>query len=456
MKSNRLITFLLLIGCLTLCHQAIAQTASDSISIFSLIEAVEANTSYRIYTTIDKPFLVKKVETQKPEVEHLQKALTGTNYQITIYQDYIFVLPTAPLETSLPMSWHKDGEADKASSRAVITPVRATSENMVYDIGDKYKPSDKKQITLTGEIIDFKSGQPMVGINVIHRAPWVATVTDMQGRFTLLLQQGHNVLEISGVNIKDTQRQYMLYADGTTHIVLEEEDHLLDEVVITSGKVENVKGLQLGMEKFQPQLLKNIPTAMGEVDVLKMIQTLPGVKTVGEASNGYNVRGGATDQNLLLLNNGTIYNPNHLFGFFSAFNSDMVQDVELYKSSIPAQYGGRISSVLNITGKEASKEKFTGAANIGLVTSKLNLEIPLVKEKMSLLLSGRTTYSNWIMKRLPEKSGYKNGNAGFYDLGATWSYTIDHLNKVNVYGYYSHDRFEFNENEKYAYSKNRS
>ena len=452
MKSNRLITFLLLIGCLTLCHQAIAQTVSDSISIFSLIEAVEANTSYRIYTTIDKPFLVKKAETQKPEVEHLQKALTGTNYQITIYQDYIFVLPTAPLETSLPMSWHKDGEADKASSRAVITPVRATSENMVYDIGDKYKPTDKKQITLTGEIIDFKSGQPMVGINVIHRAPWVATVTDMQGRFTLLLQQGHNVLEISGVNIKDTQRQYMLYADGTTHIVLEEEDHLLDEVVITSGKVENVKGLQLGMEKFQPQLLKNIPTAMGEVDVLKMIQTLPGVKTVGEASNGYNVRGGATDQNLLLLNNGTIYNPNHLFGFFSAFNSDMVQDVELYKSSIPAQYGGRISSVLNITGKEASKEKFTGAANIGLVTSKLNLEIPLVKEKMSLLLSGRTTYSDWIMKRLPEKSGYKNGNAGFYDLGATWSYTIDHLNKVNVYGYYSHDRFEFNENEKYAYS----
>ena len=138
------------------------------------------------------------------------------------------------------------------------------------------------------------------------------------------------------------------------------------------------------------------------------------MKTVGEASSGYNVRGGATDQNLLLLNNGTIYNPNHLFGFFSAFNSDMVQDVELYKSSIPAQYGGRISSVLNITGKEANKEEFTGAANIGLVTSKLNLEIPLIKKKMSLLLSGRTTYSDWIMKKLPEKSGYRDGSAGFY------------------------------------------
>lgn len=451
MKSNRL-TCLLFAGFLMLCGRVAAQTASDSISIFSLIEAVEKNTSCRIFTTIDQPFLVKKTGTLKPGVEHLQRALNGTIYQVTVYQDYIFVLPAAPLETSLPRFWQKNGQAGAESSRAVLTAVRATSENMVYDIGDKYKPSTQKQITLTGEIIDFKTGQPMMGVNVIHRKPWAAAVTDVNGHFTLTLPAGHNVLEISGINIKDTQRQYMLYADGTTHIILEEEDHLLDEVVVTSGRVENVRGLQLGMEKFQPKLLKNIPTAMGEVDVLKMIQTLPGVKTVGEASSGYNVRGGATDQNLLLLNNGTIYNPNHLFGFFSAFNSDMVQDVELYKSSIPAQYGGRISSVLNITGKEASKEEFTGAANIGLVTSKLNLEIPIVKEKMSLLLSGRTTYSDWIMKKLPEKSGYKDGNAGFYDLGATWSYTIDPFNKVNVYGYYSHDRFEFNENEKYAYS----
>ena len=113
-----------------------------------------------------------------------------------------------------------------------------------------------------------------------------------------------------------------------------------------------------------------------------MIQTLPGIKTVGEASSGYNVRGSAADQNLLLFNNGTIYNPNHLFGFFTAFNSDMIKDAELYKSSIPSQYGGRIASVLNITSKEANKEKFTGSAGIGLVTSKLNLEIPIIKERL--------------------------------------------------------------------------
>ena len=191
---------------------------------------------------------------------------------------------------------------------------------------------------------------------------------------------------------------------------------------------------------------------MGEVDVLKMIQTLPGIKTVGEASSGYNVRGSAADQNLLLFNNGTIYNPNHLFGFFTAFNSDMIKDAELYKSSIPSQYGGRIASVLNITSKEANKEKFTGSAGIGLVTSKLNLEIPIIKEKTSLLLSGRTTYSDWIMKTLPNKSGYRDGKAGFYDLGTVFSHTLNERNKLNVYGYYSHDRFAFNDNEKYAYN----
>lgn len=450
MNNNRL-HYILLITVILLSGKALAQTASDSISIFSLMEAVESNTSYRIYTTIEKPFMVKKTGTLKPGIEHLQKALNGTIYQVSVYRDQIFILPSTQLETSLASFWQK-GKQGMTSSNAVMSIVSATSENKVYDIGDKHKPSQAKKITLSGEIIDFKTGEPMMGVNIIHRNPWTAAVTDINGKFTLSLPAGHNVLEISGLNIKDTQRQFMLYADGSTHIILEEEEHLLDEVVIVSGRVENVKGLQLGMEKFQPQLLKNIPTAMGEVDVLKMIQTLPGIKTVGEASSGYNVRGGATDQNLLLLNNGTIYNPNHLFGFFSAFNSDMVQDVELYKSSIPAQYGGRISSVLNITGKEANKEKFTGAANIGLVTSKLNLEIPIVKEKMSLLLSGRTTYSDWIMKKLPEKSGYKDGNAGFLDLGGTWSYTINPFNKVNVYGYYSHDRFEFNENEKYAYS----
>lgn len=341
-------------------------------------------------------------------------------------------------------------EEEQASS--FIPVVKSSSENKVYEIGNRYKPSLEEMVVLTGKVTDFKSGQNLEGINIVHREPWVATATDRQGNFTIKLPVGYNTIEINGLNIKETRRQFMVYGEGATHIELEEENHLLDEVLIVSGRVQNVRSTQLGMEKFQPSLLKNIPTAMGEVDLLKMLQTLPGIKTVGEASSGYNVRGSAADQNLLLLNNGTIYNPNHLFGFFTAFNSDMIKDAELYKSSIPSQYGGRIASVLNITSKEASKEKFTGSAGIGLVTSKLNLEIPIIKEKTSLLLSGRTTYSDWIMKMLPEKSGYRDGKAGFYDLGGVFSHTLNERNKLNIYGYYSHDRFAFNDNQKYAYN----
>ena len=291
----------------------------------------------------------------------------------------------------------------------------------------------------------------MIIIHIIRRTPWKAATTDMDGFFEIELEPGYQVLELQGVSVKDARRQLMLYADADVRIELEEQNLMLEEVLVTGGRVEAVKNTTLGMEKITPSLLKNIPTAMGEVDVLKMVQSLPGVKTVGEASSGFNVRGGSTDQNLILLNGGTIYNPTHLFGFFTAFNSDMVSDVEIYKSSIPSQYGGRISSVLNITGKEANKEKFVGVAGIGLLTSKLNLEIPLWKERTSLLLSGRTTYSDWLLGMLPEKSGYKDGKAGFYDIGASFSHTFNNRHKLNIYSYYSRDRFAFNENEKYGY-----
>ena len=395
---------------------------------------------------------MKKAETLKPTAESLRQALTATRYKVTVYGNRIFVLPEAFLSTTLTPILKVEQMKEEEQASSFIPVVKSSSENKVYEIGNRYKPSSEEMVVLTGKVTDFKSGQNLEGINIVHREPWVATATDRQGNFTIKLPVGYNTIEINGLNIKETRRQFMVYGEGATHIELEEENHLLDEVLIVSGRVQNVRSTQLGMEKFQPSLLKNIPTAMGEVDLLKMLQTLPGIKTVGEASSGYNVRGSAADQNLLLLNNGTIYNPNHLFGFFTAFNSDMIKDAELYKSSIPSQYGGRIASVLNITSKEASKEKFTGSAGIGLVTSKLNLEIPIIKEKTSLLLSGRTTYSDWIMKMLPEKSGYRDGKAGFYDLGGVFSHTLNERNKLNIYGYYSHDRFAFNDNQKYAYN----
>jgi hypothetical protein len=189
---------------------------------------------------------------------------------------------------------------------------------------------------------------------------------------------------------------------------------------------------------------------LGEVDVVKVILTLPGVKTVGEASSGFNVRGGSSDQNLILFNDATIYNPSHFFGMFSAFNAEVIKDIELYKSSIPAKFGGRLSSVLDITAREGNKKEITGSAGIGLVTSRFNLEGPIAKDKTSFTLGGRATYANWLLKLLPDE--YENSKASFYDVNLNVSHKINNKNDLYFTGYRSDDRFSLDSDTTYNYN----
>ncbi|GHV70689.1 TonB-dependent receptor [Bacteroidia bacterium] len=436
--------------------QPLASIAKDSLSIEALLKIVETKNVYRIYTgDIDTSLKVPAEGiNQNPSFDALKKALSETPYRVSLYRNNLFILKEKELATDFPYSDNKPNVENRESGFFFQMENRgkATSENKVYVIGDRYAKSIPQKIILKGKINDSKTGEPLIGVNVIQKEPYAATVTNSHGEYSIELPSGRVQLELSGFNITNSRRNLMLYGNGVFDIELIEEVLQLGEVTITSGRIDNIRNIDIGVEKIQISKIKNIPTVMGEVDILRVLQTLPGVKTVGEASSGFNVRGGGTDQNLILLNNGTIYNPNHLFGFFSAFNSDMIKEAEIYKSSIPAQYGGRISSVLDITGKEASKEKFSGSAGLGLVTSKLNLEIPIIKERTSLLLSGRTTYSDWILKNLPAKSGYKEGTAGFYDIGAVFSHKIDDKNLLTAYGYFSRDRFAFSAVEKYAYN----
>ena len=269
---------------------------------------------------------------------------------------------------------------------------------------------------------------------------------------------GESLLQL-GIPVLDNDSVAMSVAPSRTYIVQGvkkarasiSDDQELDEIVVVGGRQSAVKNMMMGSEKFKPVLLKNIPSAFGESDIMKIVLSLPGVTTVGEASSGYNVRGGATDQNLILFNGGTVYNPSHLFGLFTSFNSDAVEDVELFKSSIPVEYGGRISSVLKVTSKEANMEKLTGSASIGALTSKANIEIPIVKEHVSLLLNGRTTYSDWMLKKLPEKSGYKNGTANFFDFGGVLTWKLNSLHRLKVFGYWSKDKFSFSSKDNYGY-----
>jgi hypothetical protein len=223
----------------------------------------------------------------------------------------------------------------------------------------------------------------------------------------------------------------------------------LKKVIISSQKLSNVRSSIMGVQKLDIKTVKQIPVVFGEADILRAVTALPGVKTVGEASTGLNVRGGASDQNLILFNDATIYNPSHFFGMFSSFNPELINNVELYKSSIPANFGGRLSSVLDINSREGNKKEFTGSAGIGLLTSRVNIEGPIEKDKSSFILGGRSTYSNWLFKLLPDE--YKNSNADFYDVNLLINNQIDKNNTLYFTGYLSNDHFNLNSDTAYGY-----
>ncbi|MDB5158645.1 MAG: TonB-dependent receptor, partial [Mucilaginibacter sp.] len=261
--------------------------------------------------------------------------------------------------------------------------------------------------------------------------------------------RGRQTLIIHGIGMRDTKRQVILYSDGRLNIEMQEQITSLKEVKISEDKVANVRSTEMGVNKLDIRSIKQVPAVFGEADILRVVLTLPGVQSVGEATTGFNVRGGSADQNLILLNDATIYNPSHFFGFFSAFDPDIVKEVELYKSSIPVKYGGRLASVLDVTDREGNKKKFTGTAGIGLLTSRLNVEGPINKDKTSFILGARTSYSNWLLSLLPEE--YKHSGASFYDINFNISHQIDEKNNLYLTTYLSHDSFRLNSDTTYSY-----
>ena len=451
-------TILMLCLTLCMCSRVIAQQIKISDTpLTEVLKQIEQKTGYRFFwLEADVKDIQVNVNTDAQNLHTLMKELLKkTDLGYTTYSDkYVFLVKNRKIVNSLPafVGWAEGKSTDSESELLQPNNLKATSENRIYVVGKPENKSERRTVELTGVISSFKTGEPVMGVNMVVRKPiWSAAVSDIDGKFVLKVPVGEVDIEMTGIGINDTRRRLIVYENGKLDIELEDKIQTLDEITITANKHENVKNVQMGMESLAIEELKTIPTAFGEMDVIKVVQTLPGVKTMGEASSGFNVRGGSTDQNLILWNEGIIYNPTHLFGFFSAFNGSIVQNMELYKGSIPAKYGGRISSVLDINSRRGNKEKYQGEVSLGLLTSSLALEGPIKKGKTSLLLAGRTTYSDWMLNLLPENSRYKNGAAGFYDANLLLSHQFSPKNNLYISGYYSHDRFNFLENEKYEY-----
>ena len=428
----------------------------DERPAMELIEAIEQQTGLRVLAdTTAIGSLRVTVDVSDADAEQLLRdALRSASLFVARFGNDLIVSAGNELEAALPEGYFNAIAVrevrDTVSYLSLRHKQKAASENKVYEVGTPGAPAGE-WVILEGTITNFKTGEPLRDVALQDKSLEIGTTSDASGHYSIRLPAGRHDLSLRSVGLKDTRRQVMLHTSGRLDIELEEQVYALDEVSVSAQYVENVRSTMLGVTRLDVKEIKNIPTTFGELDIMKVLLTLPGVKSVGEVSNGFNVRGGATDQNLILFNGGTVYNPTHLFGLFSIFNADVVKDMELYKSSIPSKFGGRISSVLDINSKVGSKEKFKGSASIGLLTSSLTLEGPLPGKKTSYIIGARTTYSDWLLGILPEKSGYKDGKAGFYDLNASIDHRFDENNSLTLTGYFSHDRFRFDRAERYGY-----
>jgi len=421
---------------------------------------LEAQTRHHFYfdpATVDSLLITVQAQNQ-PLRAVLTQALQGTRFHFAIDdENRIFITAGTTLEPALPPDFFQPAKVGAVAARTT-EPVPTTTtgrsryvreaEFRVYEIGAGNATTGTA--TLAGHIRDLKSGEPAIGVTIYSEAPAVGTSTDQFGYYSLTLPVGRYDLKVRGLGIKNTKRQVVLRADGRLEIEVEEDITPLREVVIEAEKDKNVSGMQMGMEKLDIKTMRQVPTAFGETDILRVVLTLPGVKSVGEGSTGLNVRGGSADQNLILFNGTTIYNPSHLFGFFSAFNPDVLQTVELYKSAIPAKYGGRLSSVLDIKTREGNKKKLAGSGGIGPLTSRLTLEGPLAKDKSAFIISGRASYSDWLLRQLSNKS-FRESSASFYDLTAHVSHELNDKNRLYATGYLSADKFRLAGDTAYQY-----
>ncbi len=302
----------------------------------------------------------------------------------------------------------------------------------------------QKNYTLSGYIKDQKTGEVLIGaIVIIKEMPETGAATNGYGFFSITVPEGEYFVSMKMVGYETKVEKISMKQDIKRDFILEEKNTTLSEFVVSDERTNsNITSTQMGMDKINIKDIQAIPVLFGEKDILKTIQLLPGIKPVGEGNAGFYVRGGAADQNLILLDEAVVYNASHLLGFFSVFNSDAIKDVTVYKGEMPAEYGGRLSSVLDIKMNDGNEKMLGVSGGIGLIDSRLNIEGPIVKDQGSFMISGRRTYADLFLK-LSSDTNLRKAVLYFYDLNAKANYRLNENNRIYLSGYFGKDVLGF-------------
>lgn len=308
--------------------------------------------------------------------------------------------------------------------------------------------SAQENYTISGTVKDASNGETAFGASVFLKGTSIGGITNEYGFYSITAPKGDYTLIISYVGYTTMRQTVSLNANEKINFELQESTTQLETVLITAEESEqvNIRSPQMSVSKVNVETIKKMPVVLGEVDLIKSIQLLPGVTSGAEGSGGFNVRGGAADQNLVLLDEAIIYNTSHLFGFFSVFNADAIKDVKLYKGGIPAKFGGRVSSVLDVRQKDGNSKDFHLTGGVGIISSRLAAEGPSFKDKGSFLVAGRASYIHLFLKAAGETN-----SANFYDLNLKTNYDLNDKNKLYLSGYFGRDDFNFGGNFKSGY-----
>ncbi len=416
------------------------------------IKKAESDLNVKFYfNNSDIPdFTVKTTPKTKTLIQLLVYNLEAYKIHVSIdKRGNIFLSKGQKLITGLPSNFFKQQQSTQKSIQDTIDRNKEEKSKFIKTsrdyiaktiiVGTKKKGVHKSRLKLDGTVRNSKTGEAVNNVTIIDKETKKGVVTNIKGEFSLVLNKGNHILEISSVNINKKQLKLDLLSDGKIEIWVEDKVIMLEGLEVRAQK-NNLKEINMGIENLSSKAVKNIPLVFGEKDIIKVALLLPGVQTVGEGSAGFNVRGSPTDQNIFYINSVPVYNTSHASGFFSAFNSDAIDEFSLHKSNIPIEYGGRISSIFNIKAKQGREDGVTANGGIGFITGRVLAEGPIQKGKSNFVVGLRSTYSDWAVNMMTNNDKVKNSKARFMDALTSFTFRLNPKNLINIFAYHSRDK----------------
>lgn len=372
----------------------------------------------------------------------LKQLLAGGTLGYFYYRSYGVVLaPYSVIDAGYSADYYR-ALSQNLQGISQDDPGTAANSWQVGDIG-RLNPSGRAQVD--GVLLDEQTSEPIIGATLEWTDLKMGASTDEQGKFSLRLPTGKHQLKVQYIGYESILAEVQIYGDGELNLRMRSAATELDAVIVSAAAADdNVGGVRIGVERLDMKNIEKLPTLLGETDVVRGLLLNPGVTTIGEGAAGFNVRGGAVDQNLILQDDALIINSSHALGFFSTLNSDLISSVDLYKGSIPAQYGGRLASVLDVQMRDGNFERYKVKASIGPVSSRLSLEGPVFKGKSSFIIGGRASYANWILKRVKVEE-VRRSSASFYDLNFRYTHRFNEKNTLILTAYTAADQFLYNQ-----------